>query len=90
MIHRRSFLAGLFSVLAAPAIVRASSIMPVSAPAVIDPWVDFQSWPLGQTPPFPCVSGHDLLSRAQKLCSSLSVPQPIYFRAALKAWEDQQ
>ena len=31
MIHRRTFLQGMFSALAAPAIVRAASLMPVKA-----------------------------------------------------------
>lgn len=36
MIHRRSFLSGMFSALAAPAIVRAGSLMPVkSLPAAL-------------------------------------------------------
>lgn len=68
MLHRRQFLAGTFSVLAAPAIVRASSIMPVSAMAITDPWVSFQSWPLGLPNPDRFVSGYDVLSRARAIC----------------------
>jgi hypothetical protein len=44
MIQRRRFFLGIVSALAAPAIVRASSLMPVKAlvPEVIDPhWVEW-------------------------------------------------
>jgi hypothetical protein len=56
MILRRSFLLGLVSALAAPAIVRAESIMPVRA-LILPPaeplvrGIRWQSWPLGQKRP---------------------------------------
>jgi hypothetical protein len=56
VIHRRTFLAGLFSAFAAPAIVRAENIMPVrlivpSPPEILVRGVRWQSWPLGQPHP---------------------------------------
>ncbi len=68
MIHRRAFLFGLVSALAAPAIVRVQNIMPVRL-FDPDPWISFQSWPYGQEAPSPCVSGYDFLSRARKICT---------------------
>lgn len=49
MILRRTFLTGLLSALAAPAIVRADSLMPVKLFVPFDPLVmgaRWQSWPL--------------------------------------------
>jgi len=48
VIQRRAFLTGLIGIIAAPAIVRASSLMPVKAlPAEFfynDTWVDVSRW----------------------------------------------
>lgn len=68
IIQRRRFLIGLISALAAPAIVRVQNIMPVRTLVDPDPWVSFQSWPIGTTPPFPCIEGYDLLSSAKRIC----------------------
>lgn len=61
IIQRRSFLVGILSALAAPAIVRAESIMPVRA-LILPPddplvrGVRWQSWPFGaERPEFHCL-----------------------------------
>lgn len=47
MIARRNFLRVLAGAIAAPAVVRIDSIMPVRAPALVDLWgVEFVSWPI--------------------------------------------
>ncbi len=56
LIHRRNFLIGLASLLAAPAIVRAESIMPVRALILPEPdplikGIRWQSWPIGTPMP---------------------------------------
>lgn len=69
IIQRRNFLIGLVSMLAAPAIVRAENIMPVRKLIITDPWVSFQSWPIGSLQPTArLVEGYDLLSRARVIC----------------------
>lgn len=44
ILPRRKFITGLVSLMAAPAIVRASSLMPVKV--VIDPWINYTVMPL--------------------------------------------
>lgn len=78
ILQRRSFLIGLASMFAAPAIVRVQSIMPVRTMIEAERWVSFQSWPLGTEAPFPCVEGYDLVSRAVKIC--VLTGQNMYIR----------
>ena len=81
IIQRRNFLIGLASMFAAPAIVRIENIMPVRTPIITDPWVYFQSWPIGEANPPDCyVGGFDLLSRAKQACSIMG--QQVYLRDA--------
>jgi len=77
--NRRSYLTGL---IAAPAIVPFSSLMPIRGiiMSVSDPYVSFQSWPIGgPLPHSPHVCGFDLLSRARKLCE-ITIGGDVFIR----------
>ncbi len=82
LIRRRQFLIGLSAVICAPAIVRASNLMPVRADDPLIDWIQYQNYPFGTARPetdyisgsFEFIPRRAKLSRYKKRLDELSKP----------------